>query len=119
MGEAPGFGEFPIGQAALPLRYHPAFSPDGVNVDFVAPGPGYYRIRTYERGVEAETLSCGTGIVASAIALALREGRSGPQRLDFRAVGGRLSVDLTVHPERTGPAPVATGIFLTGPTHRH
>jgi diaminopimelate epimerase len=45
--------------------------PGGANVNFVAPaGPGRWRIRTYERGVEGETLACGTGSVATAILLA-------------------------------------------------
>ena len=54
-----------IGRA---IRFHKEFSPAGTNVDFVEfLKDDYIRIRTYERGVEAETLACGTGIVASAI----------------------------------------------------
>ncbi len=51
------------------FRYHHAFSPKGTNVNFArVEAPGMVRIRTYERGVENETLSCGTGAVATAIA---------------------------------------------------
>lgn len=51
------------------LRRHPAY-PDGANVNFVSPSAdGRWAIRTYERGVEAETLACGTGSVASAVLL--------------------------------------------------
>ena len=54
-------------------RFDPAIAPKGANANFVAepasPG-GPWRIRTYERGVEAETLACGTGTVAAAVALA-------------------------------------------------
>ena len=51
------------------LRSHPAL-PDGANVDFVASrSDGTFAYRTYERGVEAETLACGTGAVATAIML--------------------------------------------------
>jgi diaminopimelate epimerase len=54
----------PLGRA---LRTHPAFAPAGTNVNFVRfPGPDRMEIRTYERGVEDETLSCGTGVLAGA-----------------------------------------------------
>ncbi|MBR4189892.1 MAG: diaminopimelate epimerase [Kiritimatiellae bacterium] len=52
------------------IRHHPAFAPAGTNVDFIAPPAAPTSpipIRTYERGVEAETLACGTGITASAL----------------------------------------------------
>jgi diaminopimelate epimerase len=50
------------------LRWHPLFQPAGANVSFAAVrGPGELALRTYEKGVEAETLSCGTGATAAAI----------------------------------------------------
>ncbi len=50
------------------LRYHEAFAPKGTNANFVKLlGPGSISIRTYERGVEGETLACGTGMVACAL----------------------------------------------------
>jgi diaminopimelate epimerase len=108
-----------IDNQAKPLRFHEAFAPGGVNVNFVSASDDVCSIRSYERGVEAETLACGTGIVAAAIAIALQNGETGELHYDFKALGGPLSVDLThpaVHPDG---APVATGIRLTGPTHRH
>jgi diaminopimelate epimerase len=52
------------------LRTHPAFRPQGANVNFVsARQDGSWAIRTYERGVEGETLACGTGAIASAVLL--------------------------------------------------
>ncbi len=58
------------------FRWNPQFAPEGVNVNFVSISPdGLLHVRTFEKGVEAETLACGTGIVASCIATYLR-GRS-------------------------------------------
>ena len=53
---------------AKPLRWDPAFQPEGTNVNFVERREDGLHIRTYEKGVEGETLACGTGITASAIA---------------------------------------------------
>jgi len=59
----------PIGSA---LRRHPDLQPAGANINFVVVRePGSIEVRTYERGVEAETLSCGSGVVASAVTSAL------------------------------------------------
>lgn len=57
------------------LRFHPGAGPAGANVNFVSSDPdgamGRWQMRTYERGVEGETLACGTGAVASAVALSV------------------------------------------------
>jgi diaminopimelate epimerase len=64
----------PVADWGAAVRRHARFAPAGVNVDFVArlsaaegPGPTRLAMRTYERGVEAETLACGTGAIASAL----------------------------------------------------
>ena len=61
------------------LRHHPTVGPAGANVDFVSPNDdGTWRMRTFERGVEGETLACGTGAVATA-ALLKAWGKAGDQ----------------------------------------
>jgi diaminopimelate epimerase len=90
-----------------PLRFHHALGPAGANVNFVAPAgdPGAWLMRTYERGVEAETLACGTGAVACALMLAawglaqdrtVMVTRSG-KRLTIRSrrVGGQVLPSLS------------------------
>lgn len=83
----------PLADRGPELRYHPSL-PAGANVNWVAKeADGTWAIRTYERGVEAETLACGTGAVAAA-ALLQAWGESGPST-DLRTRSGRvLSVRL-------------------------
>lgn len=84
------------------LRFDPALAPGGANVNFLAnePGPdGAWAMRTYERGVEAETYACGTGAVASAALLA-KLGRAKPP-LRFRSRTG-LEIGVTADPAASG-----------------
>jgi len=61
------------------IRHHKAFSPKGANVNFIEKrGSDKISVRTYERGVEDETLACGTGVVASALVFAATEDTKGP-----------------------------------------
>ena len=79
------------------IRYNAELFPNGVNVHFVQKTRGgsknEFRIRTYERGVENETMACGTGVCASAVA-AFLNGRSNSGKMIFHALGGDLSVEL-------------------------
>lgn len=75
------------------VRFHAVFAPAGTNVNFVQKKDGHsLKIRTYERGVEGETLACGTGVVASAIAAACRGEVQPPVQVETR--GGEI---LKVH----------------------
>ena len=67
------------------LRFHKAFGPAGANVNFVKFTGLRLSIRTYERGVEAETLACGTGITAAAIAHGFEKGLAGPIRVTAKS----------------------------------
>lgn len=76
--------------AGRSIRYSPPFSKVGINVNFVQVLPSHLSVRTYERGVEAETLSCGTGVTAAAIA-ASDEG-TGKQIKKVQTPGGELNI---------------------------
>jgi diaminopimelate epimerase len=68
------------------IRFHPQFAPEGVNANFICRDPsGGIAIRTYERGVEGETLACGTGAVAGALVAACRLGLTSPIRVRTRS----------------------------------
>lgn len=76
------FSEFPLVEFALPLRYHPDFLPRGVNVNiYTRQEDEVVYMRTYERGVEAETGACGTGAISTALYCALTHNIPSPIRL--------------------------------------
>lgn len=82
----------PVVEMGRLIRYHDAFFPKGTNVDFVQVVSGStLKIRTYERGVEDETLACGTGAVACAVAAHLLGMVSPPVEVMTRG-GGALGV---------------------------
>lgn len=96
------------------LRWRPEFQPEGANVNFIErKGPSSIKIRTFEKGVEAETLACGTGITAAAIVSSL--GCDSAQSVSVEARIDTLSVDFVpVAPDCDGVS-VARNVFLTGP----
>jgi len=90
------------------LRWSPAYAPEGVNVNLVSITNKKLSVRTYERGVEDETLACGTGITASVIAAAFT-GKIVTGETEVIAKGGTVSVRFRMTEKG------ATDIFLTGP----
>lgn len=79
-----------LGKLGPEIRYHQCFQPAGTNVNFVEVKESFLEVRTYERGVEAETLSCGTGVTAAAIIASLVRSFSSP--VEVRTKGGNLKV---------------------------
>lgn len=75
------------------IRYNDKYTKDGINVNFVTVDGEQLNIRTYERGVENETLSCGTGVTAAAIA-AYHLGLIKSTTVGVKAMGGELSVSF-------------------------
>lgn len=97
-----------------PVRSHPSMGPQGANVNLVeVRGRDRARIRTYERGVEAETMACGAGSMSAALALH-HAGRTGPG-LQLATRGGE-ELGVTVEPDAPPSGePAARDISLTGP----
>jgi len=101
---------------AREIRYNPEFKEKGINVNFISvddAAPNHISIRTYERGVEDETLACGTGVVASALAYfhgSKRNNETTKNHISVKALGGKLEVDFDYDRENH-----YTNIWLTGP----
>jgi diaminopimelate epimerase len=82
-------------QEGSEIRHSPTYAKEGINVNFVqSTGSSALSIRTYERGVEGETLACGTGVTAAALAHAQQQGLSSGT-ISVKALGGQLTVDFT------------------------
>jgi diaminopimelate epimerase len=91
------------------IRRHPHFAPKGTNVNFVQLlGPNHVRVRTFERGVEGETLACGTGVTASALVASRVHQFQSPVKVQVQG-GDQLEVSFE---ERNGQF---DDVRLTGP----
>lgn len=92
------------------IRQHDHFAPNGTNANFATVlAPDHIAIRTYERGVEGETLACGTGMVACALVHHLLTGAESPVKVDVEG-GDTLSIGF----EKTGDT-TFKNVTLTGP----
>jgi len=99
----------PVEEIGRKLRFHPYYQPEGTNINFVEADqraePLKLKVRTYERGVEAETMSCGSGVTAVALTY-LNYPRQKVEKLEVETRGGNLLVMVS---------PDADQIYLQGP----
>ena len=105
----PNLNELDLTLAAHEIRYGARYKEEGINVNFIEPTEDGIAIRTYERGVEDETLACGTGVTAAAIAWAVKNEHFGQQSYQVQAAGGALSVKFDRHKDSFKE------VWLTGP----
>lgn len=103
--------EVPVYDLGKEIRYHKEFAPEGTNVNFVNVVEDQILIRTYERGVEDETLACGTGSVASAIICCETHKLTPPVTLltyggDKLFVNFQIENQKIINPSITGPAKI-------------
>lgn len=106
--------DYPVYAEGKAIRYSDTYANEGINVNFVKiTQPRSLYVLTYERGVEDETLSCGTGVTAAAIALAVKSELFNEQIINIQTKGGQLQVTFN----RTGVYEFRD-VFLIGPAQR-
>jgi diaminopimelate epimerase len=111
-------GDVPVNDWGREIRFNETFQPAGTNANFAqVVSNDTLMVRTYERGVEGETMACGTGAVASALVVALLEQATPP--VTVITSGGE---ELTIHfslkgDENSRELDLDAGIFLEGPAH--
>jgi diaminopimelate epimerase len=93
------------------IRHHETFMPAGTNVNFVQKQGNGFKVRTYERGVEDETLACGTGAVAGALIVALLDQSASPVEI-ITSGGDQLTIVFDLKENGS-----AENVFLKGPAH--
>jgi diaminopimelate epimerase len=91
------------------IRFNDRFKTKGTNVNFIEKENDFLKVRTYERGVEDETLSCGTGVTASAIASSVINSSRGNNSCKIKTPGGELLVSFNNENN------TAKNIWLQGP----
>ncbi len=101
--------KYPVVEEGRKVRYGGKFGEGGTNANFLEKKDSIVMVRTYERGVENETLSCGTGVTASALVAALAGASTAAGHCDILTPGGKLRVRF----KRAGDG--FTDIWLEGP----
>lgn len=104
-----GINNFPVFAEGKKIRNSEVFINEGINVNFVEKLTNSLFVRTYERGVEDETLSCGTGVTAAAIAYAYANKLNNEQSISVETLGGNLTVSFNVNANKF------TEVYLKGP----
>lgn len=102
--------KFNVYEKGKEVRYSDRFKAEGTNVNFVEKRYNELFVRTYERGVEAETYSCGTGVTAAALVASVKSVATATDYCDIKTLGGKLKVKFHKHPDNT-----FTDIWLEGP----
>lgn len=104
-------GSYPVVEEGASIRYSETYSPKGTNVNFVTPiAKDEIHVRTYERGVENETLSCGTGVTACALVYGYQNEL---HEVKIKTLGGSLKVRFS---ENSGGS--FQNILLIGPAEQ-
>src|SRR6201985_3873656 len=94
------------------IRNNDTYKAKGINVNFVEPAEKGYFVRTFERGVEAETYACGTGVTAVALAMAKHNDQAGHIDTPIKVLGGNLNIHFNYDGQKF------TDVFLEGPAIR-
>lgn len=87
-----GIESFNVFNEGKAIRFNDRFAKEGINVNFVEHQADRIFVRTYERGVENETYSCGTGVTAAAITTCLQ--KPGEHDVQIQTLGGKLAVSF-------------------------
>jgi diaminopimelate epimerase len=101
---------YPVFFEGKKIRNSERFKEKGTNVNFIEKKLNELFVRTYERGVEGETYSCGTGVTAAALVASLKEVSTTPESCDIITLGGKLKVRFKRHPDNS-----FTDVWLEGP----
>lgn len=92
--EVDNLSQYDVFNEGYAIRNNNTYGGKGINVNFVEKEGNGFFLRTFERGVEDETLACGTGATATAIAMSIKEEKNGPLEIPVRVLGGQLYISF-------------------------